>query len=272
MFAPLRNGVPEGVAAISARTKSTVERFHVLLRRKAVMRSGTGLFLVSAAITLPLLLAGTSKQPARVVMIPNSAPTSQTTEGALSTNQTTTSRPPTPASAPANKGTSQTVLSHEAQGTAVIPATSTTVPPPCSTQQYTARATTDQSSYARGRSVIITVTMTNSGPTCEGTPPWWCGQEASAYDSSGTDVWDLGAGPTTPQGVRNCPAALEQTVAHGSSSAERLSWQQDQCTFDPSAQPIGPNPDCPGTQVPDGTYKVVGDAGMAPPVTVTISS
>lgn len=263
---------PEERAAISARKKVTVEGLHVLRRRRAVIRSGTGLLLVAAAITLPLLLAGTSKQPARLVIIPNSAPGTPTTAGPLSTNETTTSRPPSPASVPVNMGGSQTVPSHEAPATAVAPAITTTVPPPCSGQQYTARATADQSRYARGQRVIITVTMTNGGPACEGLPPGWCGQGASAYDSSGTDVWDSDAGPNSSQDIKNCPAAIEQTVAHGSSSTQRLSWQQDLCTFDPSAQPVGPNPDCPATRVPEGTYKVVADGGMAPPVTVTIAS
>jgi len=120
--------------------------------------------------------------------------------------------------------------------------------------------------------VNITVTMTNSGPTCEGNPPWFCGQGASVYNSGHSDIWDWGAGPDSPQDVTSCPAGVNQTIAHDASSSEPMPWHQDQCTFEPTAQPLAlPNPDCSGSQVPDGTYTVIADSGKAQTVGFTIS-
>lgn len=155
---------------------------------------------------------------------------------------------------------------------ATAPPGSTTaaVPAVCSPQQFTSTIVTDHPDYTRGQTVNITMTMTNSGPSCEGVPPWFCGQSASIYDSSHTDVWDSGAGPNNPQDIRSCPAGIQQTIGHGSSSSESLAWQQDRCTFD-NQSPAAPNPDCPATQVPDGTYTVAGDSSHASAVTISIS-
>lgn len=162
-----------------------------------------------------------------------------------------------------------TALSTPSRTTVTLtPTTATT--PHCSDQQFTAATVTDHSSYTRGQTVNIAVTMTNSGPTCNGIPPWYCGQSASAYNSSGADVWDWGAGPDSPQDVKACPAAVNQPVPHGSSSSESMYWRQDRCTFDGQG-PVVPNPDCPGIQVPGGTYTVVADRGKAPAISIAIS-
>lgn len=187
------------------------------------------------------------------------------------TAQPSTTVRPAMAAPPSSSAPTTTPPTTSPSETTLAPTTTTTVPPSCTNQQFTAEATTDHPTYARGEIVNITVTMSNSGPTCEGVPPWFCGQNASIYNSSHTDVWDWGAGPNQPQDVTGCPAAVSSTIPHGSSSTESMQWHQDQCTFEPSGDMTVPNPDCPQTQVPDGTYTVVADNGRAPSVSIQIT-
>lgn len=166
---------------------------------------------------------------------------------------TTTSVPETTTSPPATAASTVPPST-----TTIPPATTVAAPPLCATQQYMTQATTDRSAYAKGETVTITVSMTNSGPTCTGTTPGSCGLSASVESQSGNDVWDSGAGADNPPLVlgQGCPTAESQTIPHGDSTNRVLQWKQDQCSFDPSGPPQHPNPDCPGTQVPDGTYTV----------------
>jgi hypothetical protein len=128
---------------------------------------------------------------------------------------------------------------------------------------FVATVRTSEPGYAPGQTVIISVIQANDGPVCT-TPPLTCGPPAafaSAYNSAGKDVWDNGATKTNP-GQISCPwepASLPNTPwpAH-SSATQTLDWGQDNCT-----QPVGlwagrTNPHCPGTQVPAGTYRIVG--------------
>ena len=48
------------------------------------------------------------------------------------------------------------------------------------------------------------------------------------------------------------------TWALGYADTQELDWGQDQCTQGTSS-PLQPNPDCPGTQLPAGTYRIVGE-------------
>jgi hypothetical protein len=122
--------------------------------------------------------------------------------------------------------------------------------------------------------VIISVTQVNEGPACNGLPPEWCGNLrafASAWNSAGEDVWDNGAGKTV-QGISTCPFAAAPGPgwpAHYSST-RNLDWSQDKCALDETGQPSHANPNCPGTQVPGGTYRIVGNQTSAP-ITITIS-
>lgn len=123
---------------------------------------------------------------------------------------------------------------------------------------------TSEPSYAPGQTVIISVTQANDGPVCT-IPPQPCGPPSavpSAYNSAGRDVWDADATKTNP-GQISCPwepASLPNTPWPARSSAtQTLDWSQDNCT-----QPVGlgttgrTNPQCPGTQVPAGTYLIAG--------------
>src|SRR5208282_1671055 len=78
-------------------------------------------------------------------------------------------------------------------GTACSDAGGGTVSPAGSCEHFVTTVRTNESSYALGQTVIVSVTQTNEGPTCYGLPPEWCGNLqafASAYNSAGEDVWD----------------------------------------------------------------------------------
>jgi len=120
---------------------------------------------------------------------------------------------------------------------------------------------TSEPSYAPGQVVIVTVTQANDGPACS-IPPQPCGPpqaQVSAYNAAGEDVWDYGARKTSPIqitcGLDDGPG---MTWALGYADTQELDWGQDQCTQGISS-PLQPNPDCPGTQLPAGTYRIVGE-------------
>jgi hypothetical protein len=130
---------------------------------------------------------------------------------------------------------------------------------------------TNESDYAPGQPVIITVTQANNGPACSTpTPPCGLPSAASAYNSAGEPVWEYGTGKI--EGQITCPPAAVASMTWSAhySKTQRLRWSQDRCT-----QGIGipghPNPNCPGTQVPAGTYRIVGGNGPSASVTVTLS-
>jgi hypothetical protein len=135
---------------------------------------------------------------------------------------------------------------------------------------------TNESSYAPGQTVIISVTQANQGPTCYGIPPEWCGNLqafASAYNSAGEDVWDYGASKTIP-GLNTCPFPPAPGPGWPArySNTQKLDWSQEKCALgDEPPQPGRANPNCPGTQVPAGTYRIVGNWTSAS-ATITISS
>jgi hypothetical protein len=131
---------------------------------------------------------------------------------------------------------------------------------------------TSESSYAPGQTVIISVTQANEGPACS-TPPQPCGPQTlvSAYNSAGEDVWDYGASKF--EGQITCfppPVPSPMWPAHYLNTQE-LDWSQDKCVQDGAGLGDHANPDCPGTQVPAGTYRIVGD-GTSATATITISS
>jgi hypothetical protein len=133
---------------------------------------------------------------------------------------------------------------------------------------------TGKPSYAPGQVVTISVTEANKGPACQGTAET-CGpvpQSASAYNQAGKDVWDSGAGKTTTSGVGLCWSVPGPMWRVHSAVTRELRWDQDDCARqDRSLLPGGlPNPDCPGTQLPAGTYRIVGNGGSAPAI-ITLS-
>ena len=150
-----------------------------------------------------------------------------------------------------------------------------TVSPAGSCEHFVTTVRTNESSYAPGQTVVVSVTQVNEGPACNGIPPEWCGNLqafASAYNSAGKDVWDYGASKTIP-GQATCPFAPAPGPgwpAHYSNT-QKLDWSQEKCAQADTLQPGHANPNCPGTQVPAGTYRIVGNETSAS-ATITISS
>jgi hypothetical protein len=119
---------------------------------------------------------------------------------------------------------------------------------------------TNEPSYAPGQTVILSVTQANDGPACA-LPPQPCGPPSasvSAYNSAGEDVWDYGARKTVPGHITcgaGSPPIMTWTASY--SDIEILDWSQDKCRYG-ADQSGAANPDCPGTQLPAGTYRIVG--------------
>jgi hypothetical protein len=151
---------------------------------------------------------------------------------------------------------------------------------------FVATVRTNEPSYAPGQAVIITVTQANDGPACT-IPPQPCGPPSafvSAYNAAGKDVWDPGAHETirTLLGA-TCPPepGPSMTWTAHDSDIQRFRWSQDKCALGPGL-PGHVNPDCPGTQVPAGTYRITGlfywsngrtvGQGPSASATITISS
>jgi len=153
--------------------------------------------------------------------------------------------------------------------------TMTTIAAAGSCGHFVTTVRTNESSYAPRQTVIISVTQTNEGPTCHGLPPQWCGHLqafASVYNWAGEDIWDYGASKTTP-GQITCPytAAPGPSWPAHYSNTQNLDWTQGACARDETGDPGERNPNCPGTQAPAGTYRIVGN-GTSAPITITITS
>jgi hypothetical protein len=81
----------------------------------------------------------------------------------------------------------------------------------------------------------------------------------------GEDVWGSGAGG----GQITCPYEPVTSVWYpaGYSSTQDFDWSQDKCAL----QPRRPILNCPRTQVPTGTYRIVGSCGTSAQATATIT-
>ena len=128
---------------------------------------------------------------------------------------------------------------------------------------------TNKFSYAPGQTVIIRVTLANEGPTCSIPPPSACGPfpaGAIAYNSAGKDVWGSGAG----DGQTTCPYPPVTSVTYpmGYSSTQDVDWRQDKCFLQLRPLQILR---CPRTQVPAGTYRIVGSNGTSGQASATIT-
>jgi hypothetical protein len=131
---------------------------------------------------------------------------------------------------------------------------------------------TNETSYAPGQRVIISVTQANEGPGCSIlVPPCGpVGPDAAAYNSAGESVWIYGVGKHL-NGNTCFPAPVTVTWPAHSSYTQKYDWSQDKCTV--KVTRVGQaSPDCAGTQVPVGRYRIVGGNGPSASVTITISS
>jgi hypothetical protein len=119
---------------------------------------------------------------------------------------------------------------------------------------------TSAPSYAPGQTVIITVTQANDGLACT-IPPQPCGPPsavASAYNPAGEDVWDSDAVKVVPYPSDCAPGPVPSMMwpSHYSHT-QVIRWSQDECR-DWNGPPGHANPDCRGSQVPVGAYRIVG--------------
>ena len=147
--------------------------------------------------------------------------------------------------------------------------------PPC---QPELSASTDHISYPLGvGSVSITLTYRNPSPYgCADTTAATsgCGPGATISNQSGQVVWQWRASPfNTPT---SCPAALSnRAIGGGETVTSQVVWTQDYCASS-NSPPGEPNPSCPETAVPAGTYTIEGEWGFgalqSPPISIVLDA
>jgi hypothetical protein len=149
------------------------------------------------------------------------------------------------------------------------PTTTTTTPvlvSPCDASQFLVQLDTDKVGYPSGGTVLITLSVTNTGQPCsgfEGSGP--CFDAAKVSNASGQIVWVSNLGPYA------CPALMVRSVPSGWTDSDQLSWAQDEC---PS---LGSG--CTHARVALGRYSIVGywypsgfnAPSRSQPVTITIT-
>lgn len=152
-----------------------------------------------------------------------------------------------------------------AAGSTTATSQRTIVFPPCIESNFATTVTTNQSTYAAGVPVNISVTLHNVGPACtENNIDGYGCLYPTVSNSSGGQVWV----PWAPYLPVDCPYASgpPTQLATGWSQEEQWTWTQDACSTLQS---------CPKSQVPPGQYEVVGtnwNGTSSAPVTITITS
>jgi hypothetical protein len=139
-------------------------------------------------------------------------------------------------------------------------------------------ASTDHSAYPLGAaSVSITLTYRNPSPYgCADTTAATsgCGPGATISNQSGQVVWQWRASPfNTPT---SCPAALSnRAITGGETVTSQVVWTGDYCATS-NSPPGEPNPSCPETAVPAGTYTIEGTWGFgamqSPPISIVLNA
>jgi hypothetical protein len=259
-----------------------------------ILSWGTVLALLLLAGAAAVASASASPGPNLARRLATSAPSKRLYVAVLSTVPKSPSVPSTTvgtqAPSPVVAEPTTAPVSAKSAATALAGTTTTTEPMAvCQASQFVATTTTDQASYAPGQTVNISVTLkdTSSDPCADSMnliwqggcapPPGW-ETTATATNSTGQVVWDVNARPTTGGLPENCPAGIYlSTVPGGFSATVDLSWAQDLCGDSPLGDvgpTVVPNPNCPGTPVPAGTYQITTswERFLAPPVTITIAS
>jgi hypothetical protein len=256
---------------------------HLRMRRRLVGGSVAVLVIVAGAsaaaaglnrggerLALVTPPAGTSTIAAPTSVVPSIALPSTTAPSATTT--------PFPAGFPPTTAPVRTTLPVRPPGDTTTVPVATTLGglPPCGSR-LVRTASTAQKTYSAGTPIVITEVFRNTAAACSDTKAatGGCVEGAfSAYDSAGALVWQSAASATNEPDVSSCPAALiGEAVAAGWSESFTFTWHQTQCDFDADASPGAfgqPNPDCPNTQVPVGTYSLVG-AASTPVGSVSVS-
>jgi hypothetical protein len=201
----------------------------------------------------------TKPVPHKAAPMVRTRPATSTTDPATSTTTT----------APAPKTKASTFV--PAAQPAPPPTTTTTdpFPPGCVWSDFATKVSTDQSSYAPGQPVQITLEFANAGPACTINATGYACPLVSIDNSAGTLVWTSAAPAST-----GCPSTFTgpTVLAANWSQSFSFTWAQTSCTPGQAAA-------CPGPQVPPGPYQLtgqdVGGAGQIPagtPVTVDLTA
>lgn len=142
-------------------------------------------------------------------------------------------------------------------------------------------ASTNAATYSTGQSAVIGAELKNTGPTCSGEDiAVGCGITYQVTNRSGLVVWDSWASPTNslfiPQPCPQGPPAPTFAGLYG--DVYTTTWNLKQCSGVSGDSNENPNPSCPETPVPDGTYFVTAaqspypTTGPSTAVAVTISA
>jgi hypothetical protein len=234
------------------------------------------LFLVGLVGVLALLCAScgggpqhlAAKQVAHKAGVDaKSDPTTTTTDPPSTTTSTTAASPKTEA------GTYVPAVAAPAPAPAPAATTTTTdpFPPGCAWSDFAANVTSDQSTYAAGQPVQITLELANAGPACTVTATGYACPLVNVDNAAGTLVWSSAA-PVSA----GCPSSFTAptVLASNWSQSFSFSWGQTTCT---PGQASG----CPGPHVPAGQYQITGlssggssqiPAGTPATITLTAAS
>jgi hypothetical protein len=208
------------------------------------------LFLVGLVGVLALLSASCGGGPQHLA----AKPVQHEAASDVKTDPTTTTTdpPPTTSTTVASPKTNAStyVPAVAAPAPAPVPTTTTTdpFPPGCVWSDFAAKVTTDQSTYAAGQPVQITLEFANAGPACTVTATGYACPLVNVDNAAGAVVWSSAA-PVSA----GCPSTYTPptVLAANWSQSFSFSWGQATCT---PGQASG----CPGPQVPAGQYQITG--------------
>lgn len=191
------------------------------------------------------------------------------TDPATSTTAPTTSTTSTTAPAPKTKASTFTPAAAPAPVAATTTTTTDPYPPGCVWSDFTAKVSTDKTTYSAGEPVQITLEFVNTGPACTVNETGYACPVVDIDNASGALVWSSAAPVST-----GCSSTFTgpTVLAANWSQSFSFSWAQTTCT-------PGPASSCPGPQVAAGQYQVTGmSAGgssqipAGAPATITLTA
>lgn len=243
-------------------------RAHLGNLRTRLLVAGMGVVMV-ALVAGGIALAASGRAARQSVERAHAATaTSTTVTSSPTATVTTTSQPPTTATA--QPATTTTTEVRQDSTT-----TSTTQPPiaSCQDSSFQLSLTADSSSYSEGDTVVITLTVTNTGPACivaggQNTCAWVSSVDVT--NASGSEVFSPGA---NGQGIVDlCPASPPYGGVNSGVVVitQTIDWSQQICAPGFAPGPPTTNPNCPQTQVPPGAY-TVGSTWTGSVVTTSIT-
>lgn len=233
------------------------------------------LAVVATLIAISLGACGSTLHAHKVITNRPTATTIRATPASTTTTSVTASTAVRPVS-------SSTAVRAVTTTTAVRPVESTTATtlPVCAQGQIVTVASTDAATYSPGQTAVIGAELDNTGPTCSGADiAVGCGITYEVTNRSGQVVWDSWASSTESLFIPEaCPQGPPgPTFAGLYGDVYKTEWNLKECSGVSGDSNENPNPNCPETQVPDGTYYVTAaqssypTTGQSSPVAITIS-